>query len=127
MNLTITDATGIVVSGGRHIFRNTITRDDLAYNITGKTVTATVRREDSPGTIIAMDEYGDGPLETIPVAITAPLTGLVEWTMTAAMSEALLAPPFPARTTNFTVQYHVVEDDFYPDLLRFRARRPGMN
>jgi len=127
MNLTITDATGIVVAGGRHIFRNTITRDDAPYDITGKTVTATVRREDAPSTVIAVDEHGDGPLEKIPVSLSDPATGLVEWTLTAEMSEALLAPPFPARTANFTVQYHVVEDDFYPDLLRFRARRPGMN
>jgi len=119
MNLTITDATGIVVSGGRHIFLNTITRDAGTYNLTGKTVTATVRREDSPATVV------DDDLEEIAVSLNVPSTGLVEWTLTAVMSAALLAPPFPARTTTFTVQYHVVEDDFYPDLLRFRARRPG--
>lgn len=139
--LTISDAVNVsgepttVVIGSRADFRNILTRDSLAYDFGTKTVTATVRKESKPDDVI------DVTLEDVACGVEVAteddmtLNGLdpadaadyrvAVWTMTGDMSAHLEGPTFPARVAAFTVQYFVEEDDFMPDLLRFRARRPG--
>lgn len=130
-NVTVTDLEGIVVAGGEHRFLNRITRDGEEYNLAGKTVTATVRYEGDPHDPIAS---GLVTLEDIAVDVLDPVEvdadGVecnVAWLLTAEMS-ALLLPMTPSRppaVSWFTIQYWVDGDDFYPDLARFKVRRPG--
>jgi len=115
----VVDSGVTVVQGGKFILDNVLKLDGAAYNLTGKTVVCTIRREDEPGTVIDTD------LEDISAAIDSAIGGEVSVVVTAAMS-ALLNP---ALTTEadvrdaFLAQYRVDPDKYYPQLLRFYVRR----
>jgi hypothetical protein len=108
----------IVVAGDAATFTNTLTASGEAYDLTAKTVTATVRREE--GSQIPIDD----DLEDISVSIADADAGDVVWIMTAAMS-ALLAPPNTSSltaTVPYVCIYKVVEDEVQSLPMRFLVR-----
>jgi hypothetical protein len=115
--LDVVDSEQIVVAGSAFQFSNTLTIDGSAYNLTGKTVKITLRREDAPSIIL------DSTLEDHAVTVTTPLTGAVTATITAAESAYLSPEVYKAgRTVPYVAQYKVVEDNYFAPLLRFHVR-----
>ena len=110
----------IAVAGTAIGFNDVIKRDDVALNLTGKTLRATIRRSARPSTVI------NAGLEDMVINSTGTLaSGEAEWTLTEVLSNHLeaLTPADPTRTTQFDLQYYVVQDDYYPQIHRFHVRR----
>jgi hypothetical protein len=118
VDATYVTGTGVAVAGSPIEFEHTIQRDDAVVNLTGKTVTATIRRSWTSGVI-------DEDLEDIAVTLGAtPASGEVDWTISGAVSELLApyCPPDSVTPALFHLQYRVVEDDYYPQVFRFYVR-----
>lgn len=115
---TVVESGSVIVAGSSVIFQNTLTKDSVTYDLTGKSVVATIRREDTPGTVI------DASLEDEAVTLVTPATGVVSLTLSVAQT-TLLAPPSYLAATSVVyclLQYRVTTDNFYPSLLRFGVR-----
>lgn len=116
---TVVESGSVIVAGSSVIFQNTLTKDSVTYDLTGKSVVATIRREDNPGTAI------HETLEDEAVTLVTPATGVVSLTLSVAQT-TLLAPPSYLQATSviyYLLQYRVTTDNFYPSLLRFGVRR----
>lgn len=114
---SVVDATGIVVAGTPQEFRVTIQEGGVAADLTGKTVTATVRAASAPATPI------HASLEGAAVTLTTAASGIVTFTLTAAMSALLDVPDDPQQTRAYLLQLVVTTDDYVPQVLRFKARK----
>lgn len=114
----IVDSGSTIVAGGAATFDNTITKDGATYSLAGKTVKATIRAEIASGTVI------HSTLEDIAVTVDDAVNGGVTFTLTPTMSALLTGANGlgPGLTANYLLQYVVVEDDYYPQILRFRVR-----
>lgn len=112
----IVDSGSIVVIGGKATFDNVITKDGATYDLTGKTVTATIRRESAPSTVI------DATLEGISVTVDDASNGGVTFDLTTTLSALLTAPSAAGDSIAYLVQYFVSTDSYYPQALRFHAR-----
>ncbi len=117
----VVEATGIVVVGQAVDFECTLQKDAGTYNLTGKTVQATVRTAQAPATVI------DALLEDHAVALgntsTTTANGGVTLTLTAVQSALLSGLSDPTLTQAYLIQFFVVDDDFFiTQLLRFQAR-----
>lgn len=112
----IVDSGEIVVAGQTATFRLTLTKDGAAYDLTGKTVRCTFRRESAPGTVLAPS------LEDVAMNVSDPVNGVAE--VTQELEPGHFTTPAPVeRTTPYLVQSYVLQDDFYPQALRFHVRR----
>ena len=110
----------MAVAGTDIGFNDVIKRDAVAVNLTGKTIRATIRQTARPLTVI------NAALEDIAITSTGTLaSGEAEWTLQDTLSTHLtaLTPTTPTQTTAFDLQYYIVQDDYYPQVHRFYARR----
>lgn len=113
-----------IVPGQLYSFENVLTRDGGAvYDLTGKTVRATIRCSVNPNRVI------DPQLEGMTVQLGNPETPASAGGVTLAVSPALSAlwteaPPNPTNAVAYTIQYWVVEDYWAAgQLLSFMVRR----
>lgn len=116
----------VVVAGSSAEFQNRITKNDgTTYDLTGKTVTVSIRAESAPDTVI------NAQLEDVAVTLgndtyTAAQGG-VRFALSVAMSTLLgftAAGEAITRLRHYLVQYKVVSDNYMPDqVLRFAVRR----
>ncbi len=116
----VVDSGKTFVAGSKFVFNHTLTRDDGGvYDLSGRTVRATIRKE-SDG-----DRVLDSTLEDIAVTVSVAATGSVTFLCSAAQSAFMMPPTFdqPPRTRAYVAQYFVVEDDYYPQMVRFYMRR----
>jgi len=131
MTPTIVDATSldgtttdvVVVRGQAVEFHNTLKQNGSTYDLSGKTVQATIRLMSTPTTVVSAS------LEDVSVALANDETTAAAGGVTLALSAALTAlltytgePVNPWHEENWLLQYHVTDDDFYPDMLRFKVR-----
>ena len=115
----IVDSGKVIVSGSAATFTVTITKDDAVYDLTGKTVVATIRAEDDDRSVV------DAALEDMAVTVPAGVLGATTRALSEAMSATLSGPRRgePDAVKNYLVQYHVTTDSYYPQLLRFGVLR----
>ena len=120
VDATYVESSGVAVAGTDIGFNDVIKRDAVAVNLTGKTIRATIRQTARPLTVI------NAALEDIAITSTGTLaSGEAEWTLQDTLSTHLtaLTPTTPTQTTAFDLQYYIVQDDYYPQVHRFYARR----
>ena len=121
VDATYVESSGVAVAGTDIGFNDVIKRDGVAVNLTGKTIkVASIRRMSAPNTVI------NAALEDIAITSTGTLaSGEAEWTLQDTLSTHLtaLTPTTPTQTTAFDLQYYIVQDDYYPQVHRFYARR----
>ena len=111
-NPTIVDASTAWPNRGAKTVVATINQDGSALNVTGKTVTATVRWEsDSTGVL-------DAALEDHAVTLTTPANGIVTLTLTNADQQLLSVPEDATVSRPYLIAFKVLEDDYFPDKLR---------
>jgi hypothetical protein len=111
-NTTVVESTKAIPNRGLLELTVTIEQDDLPLDLNGKTVTATVRREDEPDTVI------DASLEDHVVALLVPDDGVGLLTLVNAELELLPVPPIRSKTFRHLVFFKVVEDDYFPEPYR---------
>jgi hypothetical protein len=99
-------------AGSRFTLAPTITLDDAAYNLTGKTVTVTVRKSHMPQIVL------HSSLEDVAVTVVTPLTGAVTVDISSAACE-YLAPYGNNEQVLCLAQFRVVEDDYLSATLPF--------
>lgn len=123
LNLTQTtvDSLAVLVAGGDYVAMNRLLQNGSNYDLTGKTVTATIRQFALPNAVL-----GDGDYEDIPVTLgndefSAALGG-VQFAFSIAIAD-FPVPTRPEDSSVYYIQYHVVEDGFYPQMLLFGVRR----
>jgi len=109
----LVDSGQTLVQGGEAVFQNILTRDGATYNLTGKTVKGTIRLETNP--LIALHSS----LEAFSVTVPAGVAGAVTFILTSAMGSHLIQPDRIGSTNPHLLQYHVVEDDFRSEFLKF--------
>ena len=107
-NTTIVEATVAIPNRGILELTAFIERNDVALDLSGKTVTATARREDDPDTVL------DASLEDHVVTLVDGPTGEVLLTLINAELAALPAPTIRSQTFDHLVFFKVVEDDYFP-------------
>lgn len=110
-----TDANGnrlVVPNRGPLDLATTIKQDGAAVNLTGETVTATVRAERDPDTVI------DASLEDHAVAITTPASGLATLSLTDAEKQLLAVPPDPWDVYAYLIAFKLASEPFFPYLVR---------
>ena len=110
---------GVVVAGAEAVFEVAVLQDGETLDLSGKTVTATVRRAAASTAVAHAD------LEHVPASVTDPEAGVVEVTLGSELTALLTAPDDTAQTRDYYLQLVVVEDHYVPGMGRFRARRPG--
>jgi hypothetical protein len=131
---SIVDATGkdgtstavVVVQGQAIDLWATLTKDGAVYSLSGKTITATIRREGDPANDV--DEDLEGMAVTLGNADTNAAAGGVTLPLTTALTALLTYPGEPVNPwheTAWLVEFTVTDDDFIPDMMRFRVR-PGL-
>lgn len=114
------DSVGIAVAGTPIGFGDVIQRDSVVVNLTGKVLQARIHRTARNQTLIHAD------LEDMVITSTGTLAnGEAKWTLSAALSAhlAALCPADSTRWTLFSLQYHVVDDNFKPPEHHFKVRR----
>lgn len=119
MLATVVDSGITVVAGAPFGFTLVIERIGAPMDLTGKTVTGTIRRESAGNTVL------NALLEDIAFASAAPLTGVVSADLTTVQSTALapvVAHGFEG-TDSYLIQLHVMPDEYFPQLIRFYARK----
>lgn len=118
MSTNWTDAEGVAVVGAPIDFAVTILQDGEPLDLTGKTVKATVRSYKTPTAPL------HASLEGHAVEVEDASAGEVALALTGEETAHLDAPTNPAEDRQNYVQF-VVDGDYAPGLLRFRARRPA--
>lgn len=103
---------GTIPNRGTLVMPATIKQDGAAMNLTGKTVTATLRAEGDHATVI------DASLEDHAVALTTPASGIATLTVANADLQKLSVPSKPWQTRPYLVVWRVVEDDYFPQMVR---------
>ncbi len=111
----VDEASGVAVKGSSVTFNNTIQKDGSTYDLTGLTVKATIRAAAAPATSLG------SALEDVSVT-AAGTVGAVSFSLGTAATELFDVPLDPVRTALHLLQYHVIEDNFYPQMLRFEVR-----
>lgn len=114
-NPTIVDSGSAVSNQTQLVITTTIQQDAAAMNLTGKTVTATVRRESDHATVIHAD------LEDHAVTVTTAASGIVTLTLLAADMQKLTVAANPWESTPYLVAFKVVEDSYYPQPYRLHV------
>jgi hypothetical protein len=113
---TIVDNGDVFPNRGAAQLIATISQNGTAKDVTGDTITATIRREESAfATVI------NAALEDHAVSLTTPLSGIVTLTLSSAEMAMLPVPEDPRKTYSFLVQFKDVTDNCYPQLFRFYA------
>lgn len=115
-------ADGYFVAGADWTFDNIIQKDDATYDLSAKTITATIRRWDEQTVIV------DAGLEDIPVtagagAAATAANGGVAFSLDKAVTVLCPTPDEAGSWDYYFCQYYVAEDDFYPQMLRIRVRK----
>lgn len=118
MSTNWTDAEGVAVVGAPIDFVVTILQDGEPLDLSGKTVTATVRSQGSPNTPL------HASLEGHEVTAEDPSAGEVVLALTGEETAHLDAASSPAESRMNYVQF-VVDGEYAPEMLRFKARRPA--
>ena len=115
----IVEADEVIVRSDAVTFLNTITKDGATYNLTGKTVTVSIRAEDAPETAV------DATLEDQAVTLSSATLGIVTFALTGTQTGLLTVPSgAPASYVRwFLAQYRVTPDTFMPQALRFGVRQ----
>lgn len=114
--VTVRDASAVLPAKGISSLVITVQRDGAAVNLTGKTVTATIRAERAPNTAV------NAALEDHAVALTTPASGICTLTLTDAQMQMLSAPLKVEETRTYICQLYVVDDSYYPDPIRLFIR-----
>ena len=113
---TIVDSGKIIPVGRVLDLQPQLMRDGVALNLTGKTVTATFRRESAPNTTLGA-AWEDEACTLSNDTYTTAQGGV-------RITKELLASAFPVPTRatehyDYIVEFYVVEDDYSPLKLRF--------
>lgn len=111
-NTAVVEATKAIPNRGILELTVTIERDNVVLNLSGKTVTATVRREDEPDTVL------NASLEDHAVVIVTALSGIVRLTLTNTELSFLTAPTVRSLTYKHLIFFKVVDDDYVPQPYR---------
>ena len=128
VDATYVTGSAVAVAGSTIEFEHTITLDGAAVDLTGKTVTASVRRSWVSGVISDGAEEEPETLDGLAVTLgAAPDDGDVDWQLEPEESALLepYCPPDGVTPALFHLQYFVTEDDYYPQVFRFYVRRAG--
>lgn len=102
---------GKLVAGGAVTLDLALTKENAVYNLTGKTVVATIRRQDNDAGVI------DASLEDMAVTVDDPTNGGVTLALSAAHT-TLLAPPAYLPSTSYVyylIQFKVTTDNYILD------------
>lgn len=117
---TVVDSKVVIVQNGTVEFRTTIKKNGTAVDLTGKTVTATIRRESTPDNVL------NSAYEDIAVtngnADTAATAGGVTFSFSPS-STYFTVPKRASDAEPYLVQLYIVTDDYYPQLVRFGVRK----
>jgi hypothetical protein len=115
-------AAGYFVAGADWTFDNIIQKDDAVYDLSAKTVFATIRRWDEQTVQV---DTGFEDIVVTPGAGSADTAanGGVAFSLDKAVTALAPTPDEAGSWDYYFVQYYVVEDDFYPQMLRFRVRK----
>ena len=89
----------VVPNRGRLEITITLTKDSGVLDLTGKTVTATVRRETAAATVVHAD------LEDHAVSLTTPALGIVKLTIVDADLQKILVPDNPTRASVLSLAF----------------------
>lgn len=115
----IVDSAEVIVAGQAVVFTLTVTKDGATYNLTGKTLYATIRAKSRPNDVVHTD------LEDHAVALVTAASGIVSVTLNATKT-AYLAPSTARPATYeepYLLQLRVAGDDYFPEALEFGVRR----
>lgn len=115
--LTIQDASQVLPARGAVNLDITIKRNGVAMNLAAKTVTATIRKESAPGTII------NASLEDISMTVTDAPNGVARVALTNAMMILLSGGPRVTDVIPYIVTCFVVEDNYQPQPGRIYINR----
>lgn len=102
---------GTVPNSGALVLTNTIKQDGSALNLTGKTVTATVRAEAAPDTTI------NAALEDHAVTITTAASGIVTLTLSSTEMGYLAGGDNPWQAIPYLIAFKT-DDPYFPQLVR---------
>jgi hypothetical protein len=111
-NTTVVEATKAIPNRGTLELTVTIEQDDVALNLSGKTVTATVRREDDPDTVL------DATLEDHAVSLVTAPSGIVKLTLVDTELALLTTPATRSLTNKYLAFFKVVDDNYFPQPYR---------
>ena len=116
VSTSVVDAEGIAVAGRPINIVATLQQGGSAVNLSGKTVRATVRWQGNPTVQL------DASLEGTAVTVTTAASGIVTLALDEDQTAALATDPDPTKTRSYLVTFEVVDDDYEPQMLRFKAR-----
>jgi hypothetical protein len=110
--LAVVDATSAVPNRGVLVITATIQKDAAALDVTAKTVTATIRREEAPGTVVnaALEDHG--------VSLITAASGIVALTLSNAEMSYMDVPMDVTQAYPYIVQFYVVDDNYGPQPYR---------
>ncbi len=106
------EVNSLLYTKGQAIFNVTIKRNGAVVDLTGKTTTGTVRKLNDFATSLGLDDQ--------PTTLVDAENGIIQFTFDASL---LSGNPKNALTgMPHTIQFRVVEDDYYPEAITFGAR-----
>ncbi len=106
------EVNSLLYTKGNAIFNVTIKRNGAVVDLTGKSTTGTVRALNDFATTLNLDDQ--------PTTLVDAPNGVIQFTFDASL---LSGNPKNALTgLPHTMQFRVVEDDYYPEAIVFGAR-----
>jgi hypothetical protein len=111
-NPTIVEAASAIPNRGTLVITFNVQQDGAAMNLTGKTVTATVRSDADPSTVI------NAALEDHAVTLVTPASGVCTLTLTTAELPYLSGAGHPSRAVGYLVNLKVMPDAYVPEAYR---------
>lgn len=115
--VTVVEAPSVIPARGPCSLQITIQQNSVALNLTGKTVFATIRAEDSP------DSALNASLEDFSVTITTAVSGLVTVSLIDAQTTLLAGLTRVDDTRTYILQLRVDSDQYYPNPIRLYMRK----
>lgn len=116
--MTLIDtADGVVTVGAAASITVHVEQDDAPLDLSGKTVTATVRAANNDQAVIHAD------LEGFATTLQDAEAGVVRVELTAALTAHLDAPANVSQARGYYLQLVVVEDSYAPNPIKFSVRR----
>lgn len=112
-NPTIVEATSAIPNRGTLVITFTIQQDGSALNLTGKTPTATIRRESAPSTTI------NAALEDHAMTVTNAAGGICTLTLSNTELAYLSTPVEVTKAYSYLASVKVASDNYFPYLYRF--------
>ncbi len=117
---TVIDSKVVVVQDDTIEFRTTIKKNGVAVDLTGKTVTATIRRESTADNVLN-SAYEDIAVTNGNVDTAATLGGVTF--NFSPLSTYFTVPKRASNAEAYLIQLYVVTDDYHPQLVRFGVRK----